>query len=55
MHNLEFDQACCKDLLRGILWRFILHFCDMYSIFYELLKLNEFLDIEIQKLNWKKV
>jgi hypothetical protein len=26
----------------------------MYSIFYELLKLNEFLDIEIQKLNWKK-
>jgi hypothetical protein len=48
MHNLEFDQTCCKDLLKGILWRFILHFCDIYSIFYELLKFNEFLKIKIE-------
>jgi hypothetical protein len=45
MHNLEFGQAYSKDLLNWILWRFILHFCDIYSIFYELLKFNEFLEI----------
>jgi hypothetical protein len=45
MHNLEFGQAYSKDLLKRILWRFILHFCDIYSIFYELLKFNKFLKI----------
>jgi hypothetical protein len=55
MHNLEFDQTYCKDLLKEILWRFILHFCDIYSIFYKLLKFNEFLEIENEKRNWKKV
>jgi hypothetical protein len=55
MHNLEFDQAYCKDLLKGILWRFIFHFCDIYSIFHELLKFNEFLEIENEKQNWKKI
>jgi hypothetical protein len=45
MHNMEFGQAYCKDLLKRILWRLILQFCDRYSIFYELLKFNEFLEI----------
>jgi hypothetical protein len=42
MHNMEFGQSYCKYLLKRILRRFILHFCDIYSVFYELLKFNEF-------------
>jgi hypothetical protein len=51
MHNMEFGQFYCKDLLKRNLWRFILHLCDIYSIFYELLKFNKFLEI----LNWKMI
>jgi hypothetical protein len=51
MHNMEFGQAYRKDLLNRILWGFILHFFDIYSIFYELLKFKEFLEI----LNWKTI
>jgi hypothetical protein len=43
MHNMEFGQSYCKDLFKKILWKFILYFYDMYSIFYELLNFNEFL------------
>jgi hypothetical protein len=35
MHNMEFGEAYCKDLHKRILWRLILYFCDIYSIFYE--------------------
>jgi hypothetical protein len=45
MHKIECGQSYCKDLLKRILWRFILRFCDIYSVFYELLKFNEFLKI----------
>jgi hypothetical protein len=43
--NIEFDQAYCKDLLKRVIRKFILHFCDMYSIFYELLTFHEFQEI----------
>jgi hypothetical protein len=55
MHNMEFGQAYCKDLPKRILQKFILHFCDMYSIFYELLKFNEFLEILNQKMILKLI
>jgi hypothetical protein len=51
MHNMEFGQSYCKDLFKKILWKFILYFYDMYSIFYELLNFNEFL----KKLNQKTI
>jgi hypothetical protein len=55
MLNMEFGQACCKDRLKRILRIFNLHFCDMYSIFYELLKFNEFSrNFEPKKLENKK-
>jgi hypothetical protein len=46
---MEFGQPYCKDLLKGIQRKFILHFCDMYSILYKLLMYNEFLEILNQK------
>jgi hypothetical protein len=30
------------------------YFSDVYTIFYELLKFNDFLEIENEKQNWKK-
>jgi hypothetical protein len=48
---MEFGQSYCKDLLKRILQRFILHFCDTYFVFYELWKFHEFLEI----LNWKMI
>jgi hypothetical protein len=47
---MEFGQAYCKDLLKRILRKFILHFCNMYPIFHELLKFNECLEILNQKM-----
>jgi hypothetical protein len=55
MHNMEFGQAYCKDLLKRILQKNILHFCYMYSIFYELLKFNEFMEILNQKMILKLI
>jgi hypothetical protein len=45
MHKKECGQAYCKYLLKTILQKFILHFCNMNSILYELLKFDEFLEI----------
>jgi hypothetical protein len=49
IHNMDFGQAYCKDLLKGIQRKFTLHFCDMYSILYKLLMFIEFLEILNQK------
>jgi hypothetical protein len=51
MHKIEFGQSYFKDILKRTLNKFTLHFCDVYSILYELLKFHEFLE----NLNWKMI
>jgi hypothetical protein len=38
MHKNEFGQAHYKDILNWILWKFILHFSEFYTTYYEFAK-----------------
>jgi hypothetical protein len=51
IHKIEFGQSYFKEVLKRTVNKFTLHFCEMYSIFYELLKFHEFLE----NLNWKMI
>jgi hypothetical protein len=35
MHKMEFGQAYCQDLVKKILYIFILYFSEFYTIYYE--------------------
>jgi hypothetical protein len=53
MHKYRFGQAHCIDLHNRILKKFILYFSEIYSIFYEIEKFNEFPQILNQQTKFR--
>jgi hypothetical protein len=41
MHKYRFGQAYCIYHLKRILMKFSLHFCKIYTIYYEFLKFKQ--------------
>jgi hypothetical protein len=54
MHKCRFGQACCIDLLKRILKKFILQISEVYFISYEFLNHKRIFGIYIEKGNQKK-
>jgi hypothetical protein len=48
---MEFGQAQSQDLVNRIIRKFILHFYDLYFIFYQFLNLKQNFEIYIKKGN----